>query len=262
MNDVERCANLVCDVLHELRLLFTCLACQQSGLFQFGGALFRFLLLLFYLPNVLADTAPHLAETVLQLTNQVGAFTMWQRLLIVAMTNLSQFGSQQSQRLREVFHNAVAAQSQQQQSDNEQRNQDVVQFVVSTEQFVGRTHKCNAPLGALKRSVKHNVRLAIDFDIHVSCASIGHLISQRHDVGVLSGVSTREDGLLQQLRGVRMHEIVTIGTQQHEVRVLVWMFSRDGLREPLQRQVGGDDTHELTLPVVQRDAVRSNHLRA
>ena len=96
MNDVEWRMDLVRNILHELRLLLTCPSCQQGGLFEFLGALLGLQLRLLCFVDVLADALPHLAETVLQLTYQVGALTMWQDFLIVAMTYLPEFGSQQS----------------------------------------------------------------------------------------------------------------------------------------------------------------------
>ena len=257
MHDVERRAYLVRHILHELRLLFTRLTRQLGGLFELGSALLRFLLGLLCFVDVLADAAAHLAETVLQLAYQVGTLAGRQALLIVAVTYLSQFGSEQSQRLYKVLHDAVASPSQQQQSDKEQGQQDVVQPVISAKQLVGGTDKRHTPFCAFERAVEHDVRLAVEFDVHVSCPSVGHLISQGHDVSMLSGVGTCEDGLLEQLRGVGVHEVVPVGSQHHEVRVLVGMLGGNGLREPLQRQVGGDDARELLLPVVERYAVGS-----
>ena len=88
MNDVERCSYLVRHVLHELRLLFAGLTCQQSGLFQFLGTLFGFLFRLFCISDVLANATAHLAETVLQLTYQVGTFAVRQCFLIVTVAYL------------------------------------------------------------------------------------------------------------------------------------------------------------------------------
>ena len=148
---------LVRNVLHELRLLLTCPTCQQGGLLKFLGALLGFQLRFLCFVDVLADALPHLAEAVLQLAYQVGALTVWQDFLIVAMTDLPQFGCQQSQRLCEVFHNSVATHCQQKQSDNEQWQQDVIQSVISTQQFVGGADERDAPLGAFERSVEHDV---------------------------------------------------------------------------------------------------------
>ena len=108
MNDVEWRMYLVRNVLHELHLLLTCPACQQGGLLEFLGALLGLQLRLLCFVDVLADALSHLAETVLQLAYQVGALTVWQDLLIIAMTDLPQLGCQQSQRLCKVFHNTVA----------------------------------------------------------------------------------------------------------------------------------------------------------
>ena len=96
MDNVERRTYLVRHVLHELRLLFTGLACQQGGLFQFLSALLGCLFCLLRLPDVLADAPPHLTEAVLQLAYQVGALAGWQRLLVVSVAYLSQFSRQQS----------------------------------------------------------------------------------------------------------------------------------------------------------------------
>lgn len=75
MNDVKWRAYLVRHILHELRLLFTGLTCQQGGLLQLLSALLGFVLRMFCIADMLADASPHLAEAVLQLSYQVGALT-------------------------------------------------------------------------------------------------------------------------------------------------------------------------------------------
>ena len=113
VNDVEWCTYLVRHVLHEMCLLLTGLSCQQGGLFQFRGALLGFLLCMLCIMDVLGDSAPHQTEGVLQLPDQVSALTERQGLLIVTVTDLSQLGSQQAQRLYKVFYNTVASHYQQ-----------------------------------------------------------------------------------------------------------------------------------------------------
>ena len=260
VNDIEWCTDLVRHVLHELCLLLTGLARQLGGLLELRGALLGFLFGLLCFVDVLADAAPHLAEAVLQLSYQVGALTGRQALLIVAVTYLAQFGSEQSQRLYEVSHDAVASPGQQQQSDEEQGQQDVVQAVVAAEQLVGGADEGHAPLRAFEGAVEHDVLLAVEFHFHVACAPVGHLVAQCHDVGVLFGIGAGEDGLLEQFRGVGVNEVVAVGAQHHEVGVGVGMLCVDGLREPLQRQVCGDDADELLLSVEERDAVGGDQL--
>ena len=58
-----------------------------------------------------------------------------------------------------------------------------------------------------------------------------------------------------------MYKVMAIGTQHHKVGILVGMLGGDCLRQFPQRQVGGDDTDELALSVVQRHTVRGYHLR-
>ena len=79
---------------------------------------------------------------------------------------------------------------------------------------------------------------------------------------MLSGVSVGEDGLLQQFGGIRVYEIVAVGSQHHKVRVFIRMLVVNGLREPLQRQVGGDDANELLVLVEEWYAVGCDHIGA
>ena len=107
--------------------------------------------------DVFTDSPSHQAEGVLQLSDQVGALTERQGLLIVTVSDLPQLSSQQTQRLYEVLHNTVATHYQQQQSDDEQGQQDVVQAVVAAQQLVGGADEGHAPLRAFQRAVEHDV---------------------------------------------------------------------------------------------------------
>ena len=160
-----------------------------------------------------------------------------------------------------MVYDAAAAQYEQHQSDDEQWWQYEVQTVVAAQQFVRRAYQRHTPLCALQWAVKDDVRPAVHLHLHVSRPPVGHRVSQCHDVSAVPGVGVAEDGLLQQLRGVRVYEVVSVGAQHHEVRVFVRVFGGDGLCEFLQRQVRRYHADEPSPLVVQRHTVGSNHLR-
>ena len=96
MNDIQGRSYLVRHVLHKLRLLFTGLTSQHGSLLQFRSALFGFLFCLFGIVDVLTDASPHLAEGVLQLSDQVSTLAEGQGLFIVSVSDLPQLCSQQA----------------------------------------------------------------------------------------------------------------------------------------------------------------------
>ena len=77
-------------------------------------------------------------------------------------------------------------------------------------------------------------------------------------IGILDGLG--EDRLTGDFRRVRVHEIRTASTYHNTIRIGIGLDGGDGLREPVQRKAGIDDTNQLSFIVLDGLTIRGHHL--
>ena len=256
MNDVKWRAYLVRHILHELRLLFTGLTCQQGGLLQLLSALLGFVLRMFCIADMLADASPHLAEAVLQLSYQVGALTWGKWILVVPVSNLAQFRCQKSQRLYKMAYDSAAAHNQMQQTCQTDDDCIALQRIIGTEDVALRAYDGYTPSGILKGVVDDEIGLAID--VHLTMAGVARLHRYGCQVGITVNVAVGliEVRLVLLQRVFRMYDKMSVSTHHCGVGVRERLQREYEVGKPFHRDMCRQHPDKLALVVAKWHAVR------
>ena len=147
-----------------------------------------------------------------------------------------------------------------QQTHTNNRHYGVAQAVEPTEDIALRTHDSHRTASFPEWLVKHIAVLAIH--IHVAHALFPTLHGMTQCSHSRIGLQQRlgKNRLARNLRRVGMHKISTTTAYHNTVGVGIRLHSRDGLREPVQRETGVDDANDITLFILDGLAITGHHL--
>ena len=108
--------------------------------------------------------------------------------------------------------------------------------------------------------IEHQRFLSVDHHVLHALLTALHSMTQggHRRVGMLNAFG--KDRLVEHLRGVRMHEVSTATTDHHTVGVGIRLHGGDRLCQFVERDVGGDNTVEIPLIILERTAVRGDNL--
>ena len=103
------------------------------------------------------------------------------------------------------------------------------------------TDKGQTPIGATHGLIADNAGFAIDPDTHAALLTCRHLMAQGDDIGILVGIGIAEDGLGEELCGVRMEIVPAFVARHEEIGIGKGGLGSEDPRQAKQRDIGGDD---------------------
>ncbi len=144
------------------------------------------------------------------------------------------------------------------QTENEQQHQsydhndtcNTQQSIVGVEDIALRTDGGHAPSCILKGLVEHVAGHTVDVHDTVTCLTCYHRLTDAGGNRVVALHRTGENGFVEQLGTVRMHQIGTALTQQNAVGMRIGLGLADGGREPVEADIDREGSHDLPLCVM------------
>ena len=238
VDNVERRTYLVGYILQELVFLLVGLMRLFVGLGQILVHPLGLLVGLLQVQDMTTQGQLHLSKIILQATYHILTPTEADGLVEVAVGNVADLAGQVVKRLHHHRHYIEAEHQNEQQTKRKHRYQNVEQFVVAHKDIALVTNQRHAPWGFGERLIEHHARLAIHLYVEHTLLAGYHLVTKRNQILLLGGVGIVEDGTTLKLRGIGMHNILAIGTQQHDIRFRIRLIRRYHLRQPVDGQVG------------------------
>ena len=159
----------------------------------------------------------HLGKVVLQAPNHILTIAEVDGLVEVTVGNVADLAGQVVKRLHHHRHHIEAEHQNEQQTKRKHRYQNVEQFVVAHKDIALVTYQRHAPWGFGERLIEHHARLAIHLYVEHTLLAGYHLVTKRNQILLLGGVGIVEDGTTLKFSGIRMHNILAVGTQQHGI---------------------------------------------
>ena len=101
--------------------------------------------------------------------------------------------------------------------------------MIVVEQYVVRTYQRQAPSCTSEGHIEHVAVHSIKGKSLKASLSSYHRLTQRHQFRMRAVKGRSENRLVQQSRGVRMHDVGTTPAQQHTIRVLEGMVRQYGV---------------------------------
>ena len=144
---------------------------------------------------------------------------------------------------------------QQHQSHNRNDTCNTQQSIVGVEDVALRTDGGHAPSCILKGLVEHVAGHTVDVHDTVAGLTCNHRLTDAGGNRVVALHRTGENGFVEQLGTVRMHQIGTTFTQQNAVGMRIGLSLADGGREPIEADIDRESSHDLPLCIVDRLAV-------
>ena len=258
-DDVEGRTYLMGHVLDEERLLTVGLLGQFAGTSQFLVTTSALVVHLLDLAHMTIERLLHSGKIIAQMAHDI--LIMGARDLLVVMTlgNTLQLEGELVERTDHLSHGHTTEDEDHEQTDDNEGREDISQEVVVLQDAAFRTDKGEAPVGAWHGLITDDTGLTLDHDTHTTLLARGHLMAQGDDVGILVGIDIAEDGLGEELGGVRMEIIATFLARHEEIGVGVRRLGGDDLGEAQEGEVGGDDAHETLIGHVKGFAIGGNH---
>ena len=211
--------------------------------------------------HVIHQRGLHLAERMAQLSDLVDASVVGQVGFKVAGGDGLGLPGQLLQRHHLAVHDAPEDQQHQQETHQHDRQHGAAQPVETGEDVPLGADDGDAPAGRAERLVEDIARFPVDHELLHALLPALHGVSQGGPVGIGVLEGFREDGLVEQFRGVRMHEVGTALPDHDAVGIGIGLDGGDGLREPAQGQVHRDGSDIVVLLVPDGLAVGGDHIR-
>ena len=93
--------------------------------------------------------------------------------------------------------------------------------MVASHHIAIRTDNAQTPRCARHWLIAHDTVGTVYLYHHTATLATGHLVAQNYQVGLLAGVGTSKDGLLEKACRIRMHKVAPLLVYHHEIRVRI-----------------------------------------
>ena len=210
--------------------------------------------------DILHERVLHITKRVTQLSYLIRTVEIRQRRFKLSRGDSLRLLRQTAQGVKFAGDDANKEIEHQQQTDTDNHNDGAVETRHIAEDVALGADDGHRTASMAEGLIEHQRFLSVDHHVLHALLTALHSMTQggHRRVGMLNAFG--KDRLVEHLRGVRMHEVSTATTDHHTVGVGIRLHGGDRLCQFVERDVGGDNTVEIPLIILERTAVRGDNL--